>query len=328
MTARPPHVYVSRALPAPGVGPLLAAGCTVEHRDVDSPPSPEELRAGVAAADGLLCLLTERIDAPLLDAAPRLRIVANLAVGFDNIDRAAAAERGIVVTNTPDVLTEATADLAWALILAAARRVGEGERLVRSGGWTGWSPLQLVGRAVGGADRTLGIVGMGKIGLATARRAAGFGMAVCYTSRTPKPVAEAELGAERVDLDELLARADVVSLHVPYSPEAHHLIGAPQLAAMKPTAVLVNTARGAVVDEAALVTALRQGTIAAAGLDVYEREPALAPGLADLPNAVLLPHLGSATVETRAAMVELACANLVAVLHGDPPLTPVDPLGA
>jgi len=321
--AAPPSVFVTRALPPPGVASLREAGLAVEHRDVDGAPSRAEMLAGVAGADALLCLLTERIDAELLDAAPRLRVVANFAVGFDNIDVPAATARGIVVTTTPDVLTEATADLAWALILGAARRVGEGDALVRSGGWTAFSPMLLLGAPVAG--RTLGIVGMGAIGSAVARRARGFAMTVIYASPRPNVAAEAETGAERVPLDELLARSDIVSLHAPLHTDSRHLIDADALAAMKSSAVLVNTARGALVDEAALVAALRDGTIAAAGLDVYEDEPALSPGLAELPNTLLLPHIGSATTEARAAMVRLCCDNITAVLDGRRPLTPRNP---
>ena len=318
-----PLVYVTRPLPDPGVAPLVDAGFVVRQHEPDRPANGDELRAGVADADALVCLLTDRVDGDLLDAAPGLRVVANVAVGFDNIDVAACTERGVIATNTPGVLTEATADLAWALLLAAARRVGEGERLVRSGGWEGWGPNQLVGQPVHG--RTIGIVGMGAIGTAVARRARGFGMEVLYTARSVRPEAETETGARRVPLDELLATADVVSLHILLTPDTHHLIDAAALDRMKPTAILVNTARGPVVDEAALVEALRAGRIAAAGLDVFEREPALAEGLAELDNAVVLPHLGSATTEARAAMVGLACANVVAVLTGGEPPTPLNP---
>jgi glyoxylate reductase len=317
-------VLVTRPLPAPGAGPLRAAGLHVEQWPADEPPAPAALRAAVTGRSAVLCMLTERIDAAVLDAAgPGLRVVANLAVGYDNIDVAAAAERGIVVTNTPDVLTEATADLTWALLLAAARRVLEGDALVRQGRWEGWSPTQLLGATVHG--RTLGIVGLGTIGTAVARRARGFGMAVQYCNRGVNERAEAELGAHRVGLDELLATSDVISLHAPLNDQSHHLIDAPALARMKPSAVLVNTARGPLVDEDALVAALRDGAIAAAGLDVYEREPRLAAGLAGLPNAVLAPHVGSATTEARGAMVRLCCENILAVLAGRPPLTPVPP---
>jgi len=316
----PATVFVTRSLPAPGVQPLVAAGLRVVHRDVDSPPPRTELLAGVAEAGALLCLLSERIDAELLDAAPHLRIVANLAVGFDNIDVTDAAERGVVVTTTPDVLTEATADLAWALLLATARRVAEADALVRRGGWRGFSPTMLLGMPVTG--RTLGIVGLGAIGGAVARRARGFDMTVLYCNRQRDRVAERELGVIPATFHELLATSDVVSLHAPLNDGTRHLIDAAALARMKPTAILVNTARGALVDEGALVMALRTGVIAGAGLDVFEREPELAGGLAELGNTVLLPHLGSATTETRAAMVVLACANIIEVLAGRPALTP------
>jgi glyoxylate reductase len=266
-------------------------------------------------------LLTERVDAELLDAAPDLQIVANLAVGYDNVDVAAATQRGVVVTNTPDVLTEATAELTWALILAAARRVVEGDTLVRTGQWKGWSPTQLLGTSLTG--KTLGIFGMGKIGAAVARRAGGFGMSVIYTNRTRNVAVEEEVGARPVDFDTLLGQSDVLTLHAPATEQTRHAFDTGALARLRPGAVLVNTARGPLVDEAALVTALREGRIAAAGLDVFEREPALAPGLTELPNVVVLPHIGSATHDARGAMVGLCCRNIVAVLAGEPPITPV-----
>ena len=314
------RVFVTTTLPDPGAAPLAAAGLEVVQRDALGPPTRAELLAGVADADALLCMLTERVDAELLDAAPRLRVVANYAVGYDNVDVDAATARGVVVTTTPDVLTEATADLTWTLILAVARRVLEGDALVRSGGWTTFGPTMLLGAPVAG--RTIGIVGMGAIGTAVARRANGFGMTVLCTSRHPHPGAEAEVGAERVGLDELLTRSDIVTLHAPLTDESRHLIDAAALARMKPTAILVNAGRGPLVDESALVAALAGGTIAAAGLDVYEREPTLTPGLAELSNVVLLPHIGSATTEARGAMVRLCCDNIIAVLAGEPALTP------
>lgn len=318
-----PTVLVTRRLPPPGILPLLDAGLTVDHHDDDEPLSRDELLTRVEGCEGLLALLTDRVDAELIDAAPRLQVVANLAVGYDNIDLVAADRRGVVVTNTPGVLTEATADLTWALLLAAARRVGEGERLVRAGAWRGWRPTELLGRPVWG--RTIGIVGMGAIGTAVARRARGFAMRVLYSSRHPALGAEQEVGAERLPLPDLLAEADVVSLHVPLTPETHHLIDEVALARMRPHAVLVNTARGPVIDEPALVAALASGRPAAAGLDVYEREPEVTEALLASDRVVLLPHLGSATTEARRAMVELAAANLVAVLGGRPPVTPVRP---
>ncbi len=321
--ARPPVVYVTRPLPEPGTAPLVAAGFVVRQHEPDRPPTRTELLAGAADADAVVALLTDRIDEELLAVAPRLQVVANVAVGFDNIDVAACTAHGVLATNTPGVLTEATADLAWALLLAAARRIGEGERLVRSGGWAGWSPTQLVGAPVHG--RTIGIVGLGAIGTAVARRARGFGMEILYTARHRHEAAEAETGATRVPLHELLARSDVVSLHTPLTAETRHLIDTDALARMRSTAILVNTARGPVVDEIALVAALRSRCIAAAGLDVFEHEPALEPGLLELDNVVVLPHLGSATTEARAEMVGLACANVVAALTGGDPPTPLNP---
>jgi glyoxylate reductase len=284
----------------------------------------KELLHRVAGADAVVSLLTERIDAELLDAAgPQLKVVANVAVGYDNIDVPACTERGIVATNTPGVLTEATADIAMGLVLMATRRLGEGERLIRSGQAWKWGMFFLLGSSLQG--KTLGVVGMGGIGQATARRAKAFGMDIVYQSRSElDPVIAAELGARRVDLDELLTVSDVVSLHCPYGPATHHLIGAEQLAAMKSSAFLVNTARGPIVDETALASALREGVIAGAGLDVFEREPQVHPELLDLENAVLVPHLGSATVETRTAMAMLAADNALAVLSGEQPPAPIN----
>ncbi len=315
-------VYVSRPLPEPGTAMLVAAGLEVEQQPDDRPPARDELLAGVRGKQALLCLLTERVDADLLDAAPELRVVANLAVGYDNIDIAAATACGVVVTNTPDVLTDATADLTWALILSAARRVVEGDSLVRRGDWAGWSPTKLLGASLTG--KTLGIFGMGKIGAAVARRARGFSMSIVYTNRTRNAAVETELGARAVTFDELLEQSDVLALHAPSTPETRHVIDAAALARLRPGAILVNTARGPLIDEPALVQALQSGRIAAAGLDVFEREPHLAPGLTDLDNVVLLPHLGSATAEARAAMVELCCRNILAVLAGEAPITPLN----
>ncbi|WP_284982131.1 D-glycerate dehydrogenase [Arthrobacter sp. efr-133-TYG-118] len=284
----------------------------------------EELLRRVAGADAVVSLLTERIDAELLDAAgPRLKVVANVAVGYDNIDVPACTERRIVATNTPGVLTEATADIAFGLILMATRRLGEGERLIRAGQPWKWGMFFLLGSSL--QSKTLGVVGMGGIGQATARRAKAFGMEIVYQSRSEiDPAIAAELGARRVDLDELLAVSDVVSLHCPYGPATHHLIGAEQLAAMKSSAYLVNTARGPIIDEAALAAALSDGVIAGAGLDVFEREPQVHPALLDLENVVLVPHLGSATVETRTAMAMLAADNALAVLSGEQPPAPIN----
>lgn len=299
------------------------------HHDVDAWESEgsisrEELLRRVAGADAIVSLLTERIDAELLDAAgPQLKVVSNVAVGYDNIDVPACTERGITATNTPGVLTEATADIAFGLILMATRRLGEGERLIRAGQPWKWGMFFLLGSSLQG--KTLGIVGMGGIGQATARRAKAFGMEIVYQSRSEiDPQIAAELGARRVELDELLAISDVVSLHCPYGPNTHHLIGAEQLAGMKDTAYLVNTARGPIIDEAALALALREGQIAGAGLDVFEQEPKVHPWLLELDNVTLVPHLGSATVETRTAMAVLAANNTIAVLSGEQPPTPIN----
>ncbi len=317
-----PRIVVTRRLPQPALDVLDAAG-EVWFPDAEGRLEPAALREAAAGAGALVTLLHDTVDAPLLDAAgPSLRCVANVAVGYDNVDLEAARERGVVVTNTPGVLTDATADLAFTLILAVTRRAGEGERLIRSGRSWSWDLDFMLGDGI--QDRTLGVVGLGAIGTAVARRARAFGMRIAYAGRHDVAMElVAELAAERLELDELLHEADVVSLHVPLTPETRHLIDARRLGLMKPTAFLINTARGPVVDEAALVTALESGEIAGAGLDVFEDEPDVQPGLLALENAVLLPHLGSATVETRTAMAVLAARNAVAVLAGEPGLTPV-----
>jgi glyoxylate reductase len=302
MTA-PATVRVSAPIPEEGIQVLRSAGLRVELGGL-----------GLEGVDGLLCLLTDRVDRELLERADRLRVIANMAVGVDNIDLPTAKRLGITVTNTPEVLTDATADLAFALLLAAARRLTWGDRLVRGGGFQGWGPLVGLGFDVTG--RTLGIVGAGRIGRAVADRAAGFRMEVLFHHRTGG-----------LHLGELLERSDFVSLHCPLTPETRHLIGEPELRRMRPNAVLVNTARGPIVDEDALVRALREGWIAGAGLDVFEEEPRLAPGLADLPNVVLAPHVGSATYATRARMAEMAAQNVVAALRGDPVPNPISPAG-
>ncbi|MGD8201983.1 2-hydroxyacid dehydrogenase [Ornithinimicrobium sp. W1679] len=316
-------VAVTGRLPDEALGALRDAGHEVRAWEHDGPVPRDQLLALVEGADALVTLVTERVDAELLDAAGSgVRVVANVAVGYDNVDVPVCADRGVVVTNTPGVLEEATADLAMALVLMSTRRLGEAERLVRSGQEWQWGMQLLLGRGLQG--RTLGIVGLGGIGRATARRARAFGMHILYTGRrdAPSDVVE-ELGARRVELAELLEAGDVVSLHLPYSAATHHLVGADELARLGPTSYLVNTARGPVVDEEALVHALREGTIAGAGLDVYEHEPRVHPGLLELENVVLLPHVGSATVETRTGMALLAARNVVAVLAGEDPVTPV-----
>ena len=309
-------------------GPIIATTFPLPEqalallREVGTVAGPDGWREALGDAQALLCLLTDRVDAALLERAPRLRVVANAVVGYEHVDLAACRARGIVVTNTPDVLTGATADLALALILAAVRRLPQAERSLRAGEFRGWGFWDYLGGDLEG--RTLGIFGMGRIGRAVARRAGGLGMRVVYHSRTALSADdERALRAERVDFDGLLARSDVLTLHAPLTPETRHAFGRDALRRMRPGSVLVNTARGALVDEAALVDALRDGPLAAAGLDVYEHEPAVHPGLHDLANVVLLPHIGSATHGTRTAMAMLAARNVHAVLGGRPPLTPV-----
>lgn len=316
-----PRVVVLGRVPAPGLDALRDVAA-VSTWDADDPMSLDERGRRLAEADAAMTLLNDRVDAAFLDAAPRLQIVANVAVGYNNIDVAACRERGVIVTNTPGVLTDATADLAMALTLMVTRRLGEGERLIRSGTPWQWGMFMMLGTGLQG--RRLGIVGMGGIGVALAERARAFGMEIAYHNRSAvAPDVAGRLAAVRLDLDELLATSDVVSVNCPYSPATHHLIDAGALARMRPTAFLVNTARGPIVDETALVDALRSGAIAGAALDVFEHEPAVHPGLLDLDNAVLVPHLGSATVETRTAMATLAARNVAAVLGGGEPLTPV-----
>jgi glyoxylate reductase len=315
------RIVVLGPLPQAGLDRLASAGEVWVWNE--SAPMPDAVRnSQLATADAALTLLTHRVDSSFLDAAPLLEIIANVAVGYSNIDVATCRERGVVVTNTPGVLTDATADLAMALILMVTRRLGEGERLIRSRKPWKWDMFMLLGSGLQG--RTLGIIGMGEVGQAVAHRARAFGMSVVYFNRRPVATTiETRLGTVRVELDELLATSDVVSVHCPYSDSTHHLIDAAALACMKPTSFLVNTARGSVVDEAALVRALSSGTIAGAALDVFENEPEVHPGLISLDNVVLLPHLGSATNETRRAMAELAAANVLEVLAGREPLTPV-----
>ncbi|HKY73120.1 MAG TPA: D-glycerate dehydrogenase [Nitrospira sp.] len=312
-----PPLYVSRLLPN-AIMEAIRERFTLVQEPGDVPPAPALIKSGFSQAVAAIVTLTDRIDSDILASSRDLKIVANYAVGYNNIDVEAARQRSIVVTNTPDVLTDATADLTWALILATARRVIEGDRLVRDGRWTGWTPTQLLGTAVAGG--TLGIIGMGRIGQAVARRAAGFGMKVLYHSRRPIGSGGKAAAWEARELSALLAQSDFVTLHVPLTPETRHLIGAAELAQMRRTAMLINTARGPIVDEAALVAALTDRTIAGAGLDVYEDEPRLHPGLASLPQVVLLPHLGSATMAARVEMGLVCVNNIEAVLAGRPAL--------
>jgi len=310
------RIVVTRRPPGRAVTTLEANADVLVWTEDRSMPRAR-LLAEVAMADGLYCMLTDAIDADLLDAAPRLRVISTMAVGTDNIDLAACSLRGIPVGHTPDVLTETTADTAFGLVLAAARRFQEGIDYVRGGHWTRWEPELLWGRDVNGS--TLGIVGLGRIGEAVARRGAGFGMRILYTARSRHPVAEAELGVVWAELSDLLAEADHLVISIPLSVETHHLIDAAALRRMKPTATLVNISRGGTVDPVALYEALRDGVIAAAGLDVTEPEP-ISPSdpLLSLPNCTILPHLGSSSSATRIAMAELAAANLIAGLSGRP----------
>lgn len=294
----------------------MEEACHVEVHEGE-PLAPDDLAARVVGHQALVTMFTDRVDAELLAAGADLRIVATVAVGYNNIDVAAARARGVVVTNTPDVLTEATADLTWAIVLGMTRRIVEGDRLVRRGAWKGFAFDFMLGSDLRG--KQLGIVGLGRIGRAVAARARAFGMRIAFTRGTAAPGAD----AEAMPLDRLLATSDVVSLHCPLTPETRHLIDQPALARMKRSAYLVNASRGPIVDEAALAWALKSRLIAGAGLDVYEEEPRVHPDLLTLDNVVLVPHLGSATTETRTAMADLAAQNVVAVLSGRPPLTPV-----
>jgi glyoxylate reductase len=311
-----PSILVTRRLPSSVLSKLNAIG-SVELYAGDAAIPRTELLARIADKDALVCLLTDPVDREVIDAAPALKIVANVAVGFNNVDVPYARARGIVVTNTPDVLTEAVADFTWAMILAITRRLSEGERLVRSREWKGWALDQLLGMELRG--KQLGLVGTGRIARAVAARAPAFGMRVVYAARRPVQSFDAEI----TSLDRLLVTSDVISLHVPLTPETRHLIDRKSLARMKRSAYLVNTARGPVVDEEALAWALQNHLLAGAALDVYEHEPAVQPDLLTLENVLLLPHLGSATTETRTAMADLAVENVLAVLGGRPPLTPV-----
>ena len=311
------RALVTRKLPSSVIAKLEAV-CDVDLYTGSKAISREELLQRVKGTDALVCLLTDAVDATLLDAAgPQLKIVANVAVGYNNIDVPACRARGVVVTNTPDVLTNACADFTWGLILAITRRLGEGERQLRAGAWGGWALDHMLGMELRG--KQLGLVGVGRIGRAVAEKAPAFGMTVAYA----EPVAINLPGAVHMPLDRLLATSDVISLHVPMLPETKHLIDKTSLARMKRTAYLINTSRGPVVDEAALAWALKERLIAGAALDVYEKEPEVHPALMTLENVLLIPHLASATTETRTAMADLAVSNVVAVLNGQPPITPV-----
>ena len=314
-------ILISNVLPEEALD-LIPRDITVDYNGADTPLPKAELLARLKGKDGLVCHIVSAIDDEVLAAAPTLKVVANVAVGYNNIDVAVARRRGVVVTNTPDVLTETTADFAWALLMAAARRVVEADHFARSGQWQRWQWDLLWGADVHG--KTLGILGFGRIGRAVARRASGFDMRVLYHDAVrPAPAVERELRVTYAEPETILREADFVSLHTPLLPETRHLINERTLRLMKKTAILVNAARGPIVDEAALVRALKEGWIAGAGIDVFEEEPRIHPGLAPLPNVVLAPHIASASRDTRIAMATLAVRNCLAVLDGKPPLTPV-----
>lgn len=316
-------VFITREIPGEGLK-LFRKEHRLRINQADRPATPQELLDGVREADALLCMLSDKIGREVIQGAPNLKVVANMAVGVDNIVLEACSGQGIVVTNTPGVLTEATADLTWALLLAVTRRIVEGDRFVRAGKFKGWGPLLFVGGDLHG--KTLGIIGMGRIGQAVARRGAGFGMRIVYYKRERlAAAAEKELKAAYLPLDEVIGESDYLTLHLPYYPEVHHLINEQRLGMMKPGAYLINTARGAHIDEQALAKHLKDRRIAGAALDVYESEPELAPGLTGLDNVVLAPHTGSASADTRRIMAEMAVKSIVAVLGGEKPEHVVNP---
>ncbi len=310
------RVYVSRPIPEPGLE-LLRASCDVEVKPTDELVPREELLEKVKGRDALLCLLTEEIDAEIIEAGAELKIIANYAVGYNNVDVETATKSGIWVSNTPGVLTNTTADMAWALMFAVGRRIPEADRFTRAGKYKGWSATMLLGGDIYG--KTLGIIGVGRIGAAVAMRSVGFNMRVLYSDVRSNKELEREVGAEKVDMDTLLKESDFVSVHVPLMPETKRLIGRRSLAMMKSTAYLINTSRGPVVHEAALAEALKNGVIAGAGLDVYEYEPEINPDLRKLDNVVLTPHTASGSVETRSKMATMAAENILAALDGKTP---------
>lgn len=314
-----PAVFITRRIPSAVLARLETCSAVDVHRGDTAVPH-DELCRRVAGKHALMCLLTDQVDRAVIDAGSDLRIIANIAVGFNNIDIGYARARGIAVTNTPDVLTEAVADFTWAMILAITRRLSEGERMLRRGAWRGWALEFMLGTEL--RSKQLGIIGMGRIGRAVARKAPAFGMRVVFACRPGAAHSPVE-GADPISLDQLLATSDIVSLHVPLTAETRHLIDQRALMRMKRSAYLINTARGPIVDEAALAWALGERLISGAALDVYEHEPAVHPGLLAQENVMLAPHLGSATTETRTAMADLAAGNILAVLAGQPPLTPV-----
>jgi glyoxylate reductase len=318
-----PNVYVTRMIPQ-SIIDYLKKACTVEINPEDRILAKNELIQEVKGRDGVLCMLTDTIDGDVLDAAgPKCQIFANYAVGYNNIDVEAATKHSILITNTPGVLDDATADLAWALLFAVSRRIIEADRFTREGKFKSWGPTLFLGRDITG--KTLGVVGAGRIGSNFARKAKAFGMRILYTSTKPNPQLEKETGAKFVDKSTLLKQSDFISLHVPLNASTRHYIGEKEFKLMKKEAVLINTSRGPVVDEKALVKALKEGEIWGAGLDVYENEPDLEPDLKELDNVVILPHIGSATIETRTNMGMIAARNIVQLFNGETPETCVNP---
>ncbi|MGM0652879.1 MAG: 2-hydroxyacid dehydrogenase [Bacillota bacterium] len=318
------EVLVTRVIPEEGMKILQNNNFNCRVHDQDRPIMRSEFEEAIRGTDAVLSMLNDRIDADLLDLAPALKIVANLAAGTDNIDLKACTKRGIAVTNTPGVLTEATADLAMALLLAAARHLVQADQYLREGKFNGWDPLLFTGTALNG--KTLGIIGMGRIGRAVAKRARGFGLKIVYHNRKSLPEEiTSPLGAEYLSLDDLIKSSDFISLHLPYSREVHHLIDSRRLSMMKVGTYLINTARGAHIDEKSLVESLRAGNIAGAALDVFEHEPQTAPGLTDLDNVTLLPHIGSATLEARTEMSRMSAESIAAVLNGKKPDNIINP---
>jgi D-3-phosphoglycerate dehydrogenase len=316
------RVFVTRELPQKALD-YLGERCDLEVNPENRALTKEEIIDGIRGKDGLLCHITDKIDEEVINSATDLKMIANCAVGFDNVDVEAATRRDLPVSNTPGVLTDTTAELAWALLLSTARRVAEGDRFTRAGKYRGWDPMLLHGLDLKG--KTLGVLGAGRIGTAFALKSRGFDMKVIYTERRANEVLDRELGAEKLEMDELLERADFISIHLPLTPETHHIIGERELKLMRRNAILVNTSRGPIIDEKALAKALKKGWIGGAGLDVYENEPEVEPGLLKLDNVVLLPHLGSATEETRTKMAMMAAENLIAGLEGKIPPNCVNP---
>lgn len=324
------RVLMTQMVPQPAIERLRDAVGSEGTLDIN--PDPDHIWTRQELIDklreshynALYCMLTNPVDKEVMDAAPHLKVIANMAVGYNNVDVNEATRRGIAVTNTPGVLTGTTADFAWALLMAAARRVAEADRFAREGRFHGWGPLMMVGQDVHG--KTLGIIGFGRIGRAVAKRAGGFDMTVLYYDQYPADVeTEKSLNARLVSMEDLLAQSDYVTIHTDYNPGTHHLIGAPEMARMKPTSYLINTARGACVDEAALVEALKGSKLAGAGLDVFEHEPQINPGLLELQNVTLAPHIASASLETRTAMALMAADNILAVMRGEQPANMVNP---